>query len=549
MEKETAMKILKELHDNSLFSNRTALETIIPELKESEDEKIRKALVRFHKSTIDIDGIKGADILAWLEKQGNIDKTSYDIAEKEKYDFVSGRFIKCRKSFDEFKEDTSYWLEYVGNDNYIGRSDNILNQKFHITPRQLYCLFTQEHCPKEDNANAPTEYGKYVDECLNDASEHFFSEGEDKYSVADLFYAGVRCGKSWFEKQGTSTKLSEEEQNSFSKGVLSNCALSFINYLDTHSYEGKMCVSNGECEDIENAFHNAMWDRLHRYYCKYIEKQGEQKPILDFKASNWYVSKVDGKIHDMTYNPTNKIKPKFKVGDYIVSDYCTGRVIEITSDAYLLDIGQGIPFSCEYNVHLWTIQDAKDGDMLIDKSGSRECPFIFKETKPSDIKTDMLNPLAVLGYCGIGGAGFTKGSGWGDTANCIYYPATKEQRDTLMKAMTDAGYEWNAEKKELKLLIINGGDFEPKQEWSEKDMSKVQRICKYLDEAKKYYVDITEVRECVNWLKSLEDRVWHNSWKPSKEQIHAFEQVYEWYNDNFAPSETLTSLYNDLKKL
>lgn len=51
-----------------------------------------------------------------------------------------------------------------------------------------------------DETNAPTEYGKYVDECLNEAAEHFFSEGEDKYSVADLFYAGVRCGKSWLEK-------------------------------------------------------------------------------------------------------------------------------------------------------------------------------------------------------------------------------------------------------------------------------------------------------------------------------------------------------------
>ena len=41
-----------------------------PELKESEDEKIRKELIRFHKSTIDINGIKGEDIIAWLEKQG-----------------------------------------------------------------------------------------------------------------------------------------------------------------------------------------------------------------------------------------------------------------------------------------------------------------------------------------------------------------------------------------------------------------------------------------------------------------------------------------------
>lgn len=42
---------------------------ILPK-KESEDERIRETLLRFHKSTIDIDGIKGDDILAWLEKQG-----------------------------------------------------------------------------------------------------------------------------------------------------------------------------------------------------------------------------------------------------------------------------------------------------------------------------------------------------------------------------------------------------------------------------------------------------------------------------------------------
>ena len=44
------------------------------------------------------------------------------------------------------------------------------------------------------------------------------------------------------------------------------------------------------------------------------------------------------------------------------------------------------------------------------------------------------------------------------------------------------------------------------KEWSVEDMSKIQRICEYLDEAKKYYADITEVRECIDWLKSLKDR-------------------------------------------
>ena len=38
------------------------------------DEKLRNTLIRFHKSTIDVDGIKGKDIIAWLEKQINLMK-------------------------------------------------------------------------------------------------------------------------------------------------------------------------------------------------------------------------------------------------------------------------------------------------------------------------------------------------------------------------------------------------------------------------------------------------------------------------------------------
>ncbi len=63
---------LQSLQDGTKISGvtRAFLKEVFPELKESEDEKIRKALVRFHKSTIDVDGIKGEEIVAWLEKQG-----------------------------------------------------------------------------------------------------------------------------------------------------------------------------------------------------------------------------------------------------------------------------------------------------------------------------------------------------------------------------------------------------------------------------------------------------------------------------------------------
>lgn len=78
MEKKEAMKILKDFHDKSaLFSVRTALDTIIPELKESKDERIRKKLLSSFKDIMaDADedelwyGLPYNDIISWLEKQG-----------------------------------------------------------------------------------------------------------------------------------------------------------------------------------------------------------------------------------------------------------------------------------------------------------------------------------------------------------------------------------------------------------------------------------------------------------------------------------------------
>jgi len=75
--KEALEKIregLQPLSDGTKISGvtRVFLEEVFPELKESEDEKIRKELIKFHKSTIDIDGIKGEKIIAWLEKQKSV---------------------------------------------------------------------------------------------------------------------------------------------------------------------------------------------------------------------------------------------------------------------------------------------------------------------------------------------------------------------------------------------------------------------------------------------------------------------------------------------
>lgn len=165
---------------------------------------------------------------------------------------------------------------------------------------------------------------------------------------------------------------------------------------------------------------------------------------LQYIQNHWSESSYYEKLKQ---NHTDDIEPKFKVGDFIVSDYCMGRVVEITNDAYLLDNGQGISFPCD-NARLWDItKDAKEGDVLVAPNGTI---FIFK---------NIIHSMP-YSYCGIDCTvrfrnaileGGTDGRNWTSSLKGIY-PATKEQRYTLERAIADAGYTWN--EKELKLEKI-----------------------------------------------------------------------------------------------
>ena len=170
------------------------LEEIFSELRESEDEKMRKEIISLVKYTkgrrIGYDPrIPQDDMIAWLEKQkvlsteeelqvredvlwcikqaskyakdenemgtcwfaekwlekqGKKHFENYDEVEEEKVDFVSNGFIKCNTNFLDFKEGETYWLEYIGDDNYNVRSDNLLGKTYHITPYQLYTNFNKK---------------------------------------------------------------------------------------------------------------------------------------------------------------------------------------------------------------------------------------------------------------------------------------------------------------------------------------------------------------------------------------------------------------------
>ena len=184
------------------------------------------------------------------------------------------------------------------------------------------------------------------------------------------------------------------------------------------------------------------WDKSDcSKWIAWLENQGKQKPpVIDFKANNWYVSKVDGKIYDMTYNPTDNIEPKFKVGDWIAwEELNTAKIVNIDGDRYeveFIDGNKGFPHIdyIDRLFHLWSIQDANDGDVLVDNYGNIG---IYQGDKNAETWNSCC-------YCGV-----NKGFYDGGTHEFPCYPATKEQRKMLFKKMAENGYAWDSATKEL----------------------------------------------------------------------------------------------------
>ena len=174
-----------------------------------------------------------------------------------------------------------------------------------------------------------------------------------------------------------------------------------------------------------------------------IEKQNKQEEPQVYETE-------DGEV--ITYSESEGykvIEPKFHEGDLVVDncDY-VWKIKGILNQFYILEGiegGESRPTIewVDKTFHLWTIQDAKDGDML----ACNEEILLFKSYSVQG---------RISLYCWYNGQTNNFHSKGVDdtlltTRNKIY-PATKEQCDTLLKAMTDAGYTFDFEKKELKKI-------------------------------------------------------------------------------------------------
>ena len=134
------------------------------------------------------------------------------------------------------------------------------------------------------------------------------------------------------------------------------------------------------------------------------------------------------------------VKPQYKVHDCVVSNGQPAIIYELKTNYYLGKYLNGHDFCHKYTdedkLHLWSIADAKDGDVLA-LNGK---PFIYSHKYEKN-------------YCYIDDCGqFRVNFSLVFEGNCVC-PATEEERDLLFDKMKEVGYQWDAEKKELRKII------------------------------------------------------------------------------------------------
>ena len=595
MNYEEKLRLAKEALESESYDKDT-IEYIFPELKESEDEIMIKMAIKAvnspeAQSCIKSWGVNPNDVIAWLEKQGeskNID--SDDLATLETWEYAIKENKEKWQLSDWFVEATLLLIQKVK------RIEN--NENFNITGSRTMlnaCI------------NVLREVGhSHLSDWLEKQGEQKLA---DKVEPTPIF------------RIGDTLKRKGKDYTFIVDRILGGCY-----HCDHKNGAFFPIVEQDEWELVEQKPADKEYtfkaiprllemiepnDRAKAYCQKLIDSLTQEGYATDAKIVGECLKQMNGEKVAMAtmdeQKPADKVEPKFKVGDWVIDSqgiiHQIEQVYEIASEHTFGYNVEGGYFNDESdNVRLWTIQDAKDGDVLTwDNS---KCTALFKNIYDKE----SFNSHGFVGHCtGI----FESRLAFHDIEGA--HPATKEQRDTLFAKMHEAGYMWDSEGKQLLSLKAEPNNEHNPTKWNLSDfrtwqyivsdvLTKHNGIGQYLDDGfckqiakymqeewgSKLHIqqkdtewreederirtclikdqekaledvkndkyghseiisDLKEMyRERISWLKSLRPQ---NRWKPTDEQMEAFRRVYDWYNINFMESETLNSLYEDLKRL
>ena len=453
---DEALKLARDYHeDKSCFEYlKGVLEHIFPQLKE-DDKGIKKALLNYltkmwGNGQDDVCGVHVEDVIDWVERK------------------------------DEQEEPQVY---ETGNSEVITYSESegykIIEPKFKV--------------------------GDWIVYNRIDSSEilYVYDIRDGRYYFNDMWHF------SWSVKECDENCHLWTIQDARSGDVLASNNSIFI--FNREYAAGKPEAYCGIINDefIDNA--EGCWTNE-----KYYPATKEQRELLFKKMieAEYVWDENEKELKKIEQKPVDKmIEPKFKVGDWITNGFdCTFQIASIEDGIYYdtNNCGSDIESTDKY-YYLWTLEDAKDGDVLY---FSDETIVIFK---------DLYNATTFHSYCHIEDNVFDVSKDdmpdWWEGKG--FKPATKEQCNLLFQKMKEAGYEWNAEKKELKknrpmLSDFFNAEYERGKAdalkcvaWSEEDEKNWQGVIDEIEanksEAPDY--DLETYDRFLSWLKSVKQRL------------------------------------------
>ena len=202
--------------------------------------------------------------------------------------------------------------------------------------------------------------------------------------------------KDWLEKQGKITIWDKKDEK------ILNAAISHIKNK-TYNYCG------GYTSEYVIQWLESLKDR---YIWTPSEKQGEKKPA-------------------------DKIESKFKDGQWIVFNGLTLYIKEVVKGYYRTISIDGTPNSYDWDIdnaaRLWTLNEAKDGDVLVYEDYGSVKIFIYQYGK-------------VHYHCCLTNNHFISYNSYFGVRECRIHPADKKQRDLLFVKMKEVGYKWDKDK-------------------------------------------------------------------------------------------------------
>lgn len=488
------------------------MEYLFPELAESEDKKIRKAILELVKQSSEILGKQNQNnMITWLEKQcepadnvepkfrhGNwviLDGTVAQILDKQKYGFVGldidGKDFFCNyghtdsmrlwtindaKDGDILVNGSNIFIfHFISDTRLMGYCHvNIDDERFYddIGRNECFCLIDAVVNPATKKQRdllfqKMKEAGyKWNDKKkeLNRIEPKFKSSNWIVfngltlyiYEIVDGYYKtvdidGVHCSYDWAidniarlwtigDAKDGDVLVASDESIFIYAGSTDKYAKFYVGLCGTFNFDGGNW-------DNKNAVHPATKEQ-----CDFLF-QKMTKAGYKWDAEKKELKKIELK----------KIEQKFHHGDWITDGYICYKIIEILDDRYIIeskyDKRSAILFEYENRYHLWSINDAKDGDVLAinwnEDNDSFEKIIIFKKYHNKGVK-GLFNTPCVEGY----GNTFKNGKlafheevpYYSKTWTDNLYPATKDQYELLFQNMKEAGYEWDNEKKELKRI-------------------------------------------------------------------------------------------------